>query len=161
MFTIEPRQRNDDQSPHRPGRSSVTCLYRCGNACAQEAPNCSGNEYFGDMMRSAVSRRGVLRAGAVVGVAGLVAPALSGGPAAAAPRSKAPSKGFAPGLGFSTVPPNVIDDVVVPTGYDKKVVIAWGDPVLKGAPAFDVHAQTAAAQRRQFGFNNDFLGLLP
>ncbi len=96
MFTIEPRK-NDDQSPHRPGRSSVTCLYRCGNACAQEAPNCSGNEYFGDMMRSAVSRRGVLRAGAVVGVAGLVAPALSGGPAAAAPRSKRAVEGVRAG----------------------------------------------------------------
>ena len=68
MFTIEPRKKHDEQSPHRPGRSSVTCLYRCGNACAQAAPNCSDNEYFGDMMRSAVSRRGLLRAGAVVGV---------------------------------------------------------------------------------------------
>ena len=163
MFTIEPRQKkHDEQSSHRPGRSSVTCLYRCGNACAQAAPNCSDNEYFGDMMRSAVSRRGLLRAGAVVGVAGLVAPALTSSPAAAATAAtKAPSKGYAPGLGFATVPPNVIDDVVVPTRYDKKVVIAWGDPLFKGVPAFDVHAQTAEAQRGQFGFNNDFLGLLP
>ena len=161
MFTIEPRQKHNEQSPHRPGRSSVTCLYRCGNACAQAAPNCSDNEYFGDMMRSAVSRRGLLQAGAVVGVAGLLTPALSGGSAAAATSAKKPPAGFAPGLGFATVPPNLIDDVVVPTGYDQKVVIAWGDPLFKGVPAFDVHAQTAKAQRGQVGFNNDFLGLLP
>ncbi len=162
MFTIEPRQKHDD-SPHRPGRSSLTCLYRCGNACAQAAPNCSDNEYFGDMMRSAVSRRGLLRAGAVVGVAGLAAPALVGAPATAATATATTKKsmGFAPGLDFATVPPNVVDDVVVPAGYDKKVVIAWGDPLFKGVPAFDVHAQTAEAQRGQFGFNNDFLGLLP
>ncbi len=41
-------------------------------------------------------------------------------------------------------------------------MISWGgDPVLPGAPAFDVTKQTAAAQRQQFGFNNDFAGLLP
>ncbi len=40
-------------------------------------------------------------------------------------------------------------------------MISWGDPVLPNAPKFDVKAQTAAAQRGQFGFNNDFAGLLP
>ena len=33
--------------------------------------------------------------------------------------------------------------------------------MLPNAPQFDVKAQTAAAQRGQFGFNNDFAGLLP
>ena len=33
--------------------------------------------------------------------------------------------------------------------------------MLPNAPKFDVKAQTAAAQRGQFGFNNDFAGLLP
>ncbi len=162
MFTIE------DRSAHNSGRSSLTCLYRCGNACANDAPNCSDNEYFGDMMRAAVSRRSVLRAGAVVGAVGLAAPVLGGGSAAAATRgSAAPTTGlkasprFAPGLDFATVAPNVVDDVVIPEGFEKGVVIGWGDPLFKGVPAFDVHAQTAEAQRKQFGFNNDYLALLP
>ena len=48
-----------------------------------------------------------------------------------------------------------------PDGYKQSVVIRWGDPVLDGAPKFDVANQTGAAQRGQFGFNNDFAGLLP
>ena len=42
-----------------------------------------------------------------------------------------------------------------------QVLIRWGDPVLAGAPAFDPANQTAAAQEKQFGYNNDYLGLHP
>jgi secreted PhoX family phosphatase len=58
------------------------------------------------------------------------------------------------------VPPNTIDAVSVPGGYDQKVVIRWGDPLFKGVPQFDVNNQTPQRQQQQFGFNNDFLGLL-
>ena len=64
-------------------------------------------------------------------------------------------------MNFTAVAPNIEDAVVIPQGYQQAVVISWGDPVLPGAPAFDVTKQTAAAQRQQFGFNNDFAGLLP
>ena len=64
-------------------------------------------------------------------------------------------------MNFASVAPNSDDAVVVADGYDQGVVIRWGDPVLPGAPPFDLANQTAAAQRGQFGFNNDFLGLLP
>ncbi|MEJ7633269.1 PhoX family phosphatase [Aeromicrobium sp.] len=93
-------------------------------------------------------------------------PALSGQSAAAAAvtsrrKDKPSGPAFSRGLEFTSVPPNVADDVIVPAGYDKGVVIAWGDPLFRGVPKFDVQAQTAEAQRGQFGFNNDFLGLLP
>ena len=39
-------------------RSSLTCTYKCGNACAGDCTNESDNPYFGDLM----SRRGVLKA---------------------------------------------------------------------------------------------------
>ncbi|GAA0382180.1 PhoX family protein [Micromonospora gifhornensis] len=54
-----------------------------------------------------------------------------------------------------------LDTFVVPNGYDHAVLIRWGDPVVPGAPAFDLRRQTAAAQARQFGYNNDFVGVLP
>ena len=41
------------------GRSAMTCLYRCGNACDHPVPNESDNEYFGDLAAGQFSRRGV------------------------------------------------------------------------------------------------------
>ncbi|MFC0526784.1 PhoX family protein [Phytohabitans kaempferiae] len=153
------------------GRSAMTCMYRCGNACDHPVPNESENPYFGDVVQAEVSRRGVVRAGAVgalvLGFAGAgaaaAAPALAApGGAGAAPDVEAlkasPTKGA---LTFSTIPPNRLDNFVVPNGYDHSVVIRWGDPVVPGAPAFNLNRQTVHAQSKQFGYNNDFVAVLP
>ena len=66
----------------------------------------------------------------------------------------------AKGMRFESVQPNEKDEVVVPAGYETSVLIAWGDPVYEDAPEFDPNNQTAAAAARQFGFNNDFAGLM-
>ncbi|MGM1065017.1 PhoX family protein [Saccharothrix sp. Mg75] len=155
--------------PNHPlGRSAVTCKFRCGDACAHEAPNSSGNTYFGDVVGEVVRRRGLLKAGAVLAVAGAGAGLLGAGTAAADPRRPDADADRdlgggrrQDGLNFTAVTPNTEDRVVVPDGYDQSVVIRWGDPVLPGAPAFDFDRQTAAAQAKQFGFNNDFCGLVP
>ena len=47
------------------------------------------------------------------------------------------------------------------SGYAVDVVAHWGDPILKDAPAFDVHNQTPEAAAQQFGYNCDYVGLLP
>jgi len=54
-----------------------------------------------------------------------------------------------------------LDEVVVPADYDYRVVVRWGDPVLRDAPRFDVRNQTAVAQSRQFGYNCDYVAVLP
>ncbi|MGD7787300.1 PhoX family protein [Propionibacteriaceae bacterium Y1700] len=145
-------------------RSSMTCEYKCANACFHEVPNTSDNAYFGDILNAAVSRRGMLRATAVVGVAGAVAG--SGAELAAADPGKGKGNGrgtHKPGRGhqFDAVAPNTEDAIVVPEGYEQDIVIRWGDPLFSGVPEFDIDAQTAAAQRQQFGYNNDFLGVFP
>jgi uncharacterized protein len=149
-------------TPTQPaGRTAMTCQYRCGNACAHDAPNTSDNPYFGDVVSGIVSRRGMLKAGAVL-AAGAGAVVAGGLPAAAAPSSDDRHGQRGPrGVNFTPVAPNIEDRVVIPDGYEQNVVIRWGDPVLPGAPAFDFASQTAAAQAKQFGFNNDYCCLMP
>ena len=153
-------------------RSSITCTYKCGNACFGECKNTSDNAYFGDLM----SRRTALKA------SGLAVATVSGGAALAATAPAAAAQGSSdffnglssaigsssnedvklvslPGMQFSPVAPNTNDAVTIPAGYDQSVLIAWGDPVVEGAPEFDINNQTAADAEKQFGFNNDFAGL--
>jgi hypothetical protein len=155
------------------GRDAMTCLYRCGNACDHPVPNTSGNPYLGDVVATGLSRRGVVRAGAVgalvLGFGGAAAAAAAPATAAPTPAAAPPApavarsaaRGRAGALGFKPIPPNKLDNLIVPNGYDSAVVIRWGDPVLPGAPGLDVTKQTAARQSRQFGYNNDYVGVLP
>lgn len=145
---------------HPGGRSAMTCRYRCGSACAHPAPNRSANPYLGDVITTALSRRSVLRAVAVVGATGVAGAALAT-PAAAQPAERrAVPGGPARGLNFSSVAPNTADAVTVAEGYEQQVVIRWGEPLLAGAPAFAPGGQSAAAQAQQFGYNCDYLAVL-
>ncbi len=48
----------------------------------------------------------------------------------------------------------------VPTGYTADVLLRWGDPLFEDSPPFDPMRQSEAAQLRQFGYNNDYLGFV-
>ncbi|MEV7433525.1 PhoX family protein [Streptomyces griseoviridis] len=158
---------------HPGGRSALTCRFRCGDACFQEVPNTTSNAYVGDVIAGAIGRRSMMRAAAAVTVVAAAGSATVAGarPATAATADsvagsgarKKPGHGSraARGLRFDAVAPNTADAVTVPDGYRQNVVVRWGDPILRGAPAFDPEKQTAASQAGQFGYNNDFLALLP
>ncbi|WP_018529372.1 PhoX family protein [Streptomyces sp. HmicA12] len=165
-------------SGHSGGRSALTCRFRCGDACFHEVPNTSDNEYVGDVIAGALSRRSMVRAAAVVTVAAAAGSAVVGAGATPASASsydhdhdhdhdRGHDHGHgheaqgARGLRFAPVAPNTADTVTVPAGHEQNVVIRWGEPILRGAPAFDAEKQTAKAQAGQFGYNNDFLSLLP
>ncbi|GLW50559.1 hypothetical protein Stsp02_62200 [Streptomyces sp. NBRC 14336] len=160
-----PIVRTSDGS-HPGGRSAMTCRFRCGDACFHEVPNTTANPYVGDVIAGALSRRGVMRAAAVVTAAtaaGVAAPAAAAPqkhPHPHPPHKPGPERG-ARGLRFTPVAPNTRDAVTVPQGYGQNVVIRWGEPILRGAPAFNPEKQTAKAQAQQFGYNCDFLSLLP
>src|SRR5690606_3924341 len=49
----------------------------------------------------------------------------------------------------------------VAEGYDAEGLLRWGDKVFADAAEFDPPNQTEAAQERQFGDNNDFVGFIP
>ncbi|TFV52530.1 PhoX family phosphatase [Blastococcus sp. TF02A-35] len=143
-------------------RSHATCFYKCGNACDSPIPNQTDNPTFAEVVQTAFSRRNMLKA------AGIGALVVAAGPAlpAAAHDQKGPGGGRGNGgsrgaLTFQPVAQNLEDELIVPTGYGYSVVMRWGDPVEKGAPAFAVDAQTPEAQAKQFGYNCDYIGFLP
>ncbi len=99
-----------------------------------------------------LSRRSLLKGGAAT-----VALAGTGTPLAARPAHAAsPST-----LTFEELARGRDEQLHVAPGYDHQVLIRWGDKVLADAPDWDSQNQTAEAQSRQFGFNNDFVGFLP
>lgn len=141
--------------PHG-SRDQITCHFRCGNACDKPEPNRSGAGHVRDEIATVIQRRTVLQ-GAAVGAGTLALGGLLGEPAAAA-AAPTPEAGLGK-LAFTAVKPNRRDAVVVPQGFAQNVVIRWGDPVLPGAPAFDAAAQSPEAAAKQFGFNNDYVGM--
>ena len=64
-------------------------------------------------------------------------------------------------LSFAPIAPNSLDVVTLAPGYISQVLLRWGDPILSGAPAFNIASQTPESQKAQFGFNSDFIGFFP
>ena len=145
-------------------RSPVTCALKCDNACAGETCNTSSNSYFRDIASATMSRRAALGLGAAGALAVALGSAVtSAEPASAAGLSKAAKEGFGKSkLQFTAIKPvdAAVDAVTVPDGFTWQPVIRWGDPLFSDSPDFDINKQTAAAQARQFGYNNDYTDIL-
>ncbi len=112
-----------------------------------------------DVIDARLSRRGVLRGLAVAAAAG--AAVAGGGPLGLAERALAQARSGVSSLAFKEVPHGLDDKLHVAPGYNARVLIRWGDKVLKDAPAFDIARQTGAAQAGQFGYNADFIAYMP
>ena len=117
--------------------------------------NVSNNPSLDDVVAARFDRRGILK-----GALGIAAIAAASGPLAIAAAGRARTETESR-FKFADIGPGGDRDQHVAAGYDADVLIRWGDPVLAGAPAFDPLNQTAAAQRLQFGYNNDYVGYLP
>ncbi|WP_426938771.1 PhoX family protein [Pseudarthrobacter sp. S3] len=147
-------------------RSAVTCALKCDNACSGDVCNTSANSYFRDIASASMSRRAALGFGAAGALAVVLGsaitsaePAVAGGPGLA-PAAK---EGFAKSkLKFTPIAPvdAAVDAFTVPEGFTWQPVIRWGDPIFNGTPDFDLNNQTAAAQEKQFGYNNDYTDIL-
>ncbi|MDH3282702.1 MAG: PhoX family phosphatase [Gammaproteobacteria bacterium] len=64
-------------------------------------------------------------------------------------------------LRFAEVSHGRDETLHVPPGYHAQVVLRWGDPLFPASPDFDPARQSAASQRLQFGYNNDYVVYLP
>ena len=135
-------------------RSPVTCRLKCADACLGPECNQSANPTFRSVVQTAFSRRALL-GGAAAGAVAIATTSFDRPTAAVAATGSA-------GLPFEPIAPvdASVDAFVVPRGYQWAPLIRWGDPVLAGAPVFDIAAQSPAAQALQFGYNNDYLDIL-
>ena len=113
-----------------------------------------GQPTIGDVINERFSRRGVLRG--MLGTAAIAGIATSV-PALLSHEAKAAG---APRFIFEEISHGVDETHHVADGYNADVLIRWGDPLHADAPAFDPHNQSADAQEKQFGYNNDYIGFV-
>lgn len=120
----------------------------------------AGAATIGDVIGQRLSRRGFLGGlGAVSGLA--LAGCTTGQAAPAALEADAAETMAEAAFRFDEIARGMDGGHHVAAGYDADVLIRWGDPLFADSPAFDPMNQTAAAQRRQFGYNNDYIGHVP
>jgi hypothetical protein len=120
--------------------------------------NDSANPTLGEVIATRFNRRDLLRGAlAVTAISATVSPIAL----AVADKAQAQGANTTPSFNFKEVTAGSDEKHYVAEGYDADVLIRWGDPVLPGAPAFDPMKQSAAAQKMQYGYNNDFVGYFP
>lgn len=124
-------------------------------AAENAGSNPSAAPTMGDLIAERLSRRDLIQGLAAVSVAAELAWPRA---LAAAPTQSGPAQSF-DFVELSVAPGSPTHHVA--DGYDADILIRWGDAVLPGAPPFAPGRADAAAQARQFGYNNDFLGFLP
>ncbi len=111
-------------------------------------------ETMQDVLTRRWSRRGVVKGGLATGlVLTLGAPALK---TAAQDEELAVNA-----LGFEPIVLDEGNELVVAPGHVALPFLRWGDPIIAGAPEWDIANQSAASQERQFGYNCDWIGFMP
>lgn len=113
-----------------------------------------GARTIGDIIEARLSRRGFL--GGMAATSGL----LAAGCATTQVNDSAQSPG-AQTFSFEEITRGMDKTHHVPAGYETDLIIRWGDPLFDDSPAFDPDNQSEAAQLKQFGYNNDYLGFVP
>src|SRR5262249_19446085 len=116
------------------------------------AVNPTDNRTMGEIIAARFSRRGFLMGSlAVSAIAATVSPLAL----VAADEARA-AEGSA--FKFDELEASIDDKHHVAPGYDADVLLRWGDPLFADSPEFDPAKQSAAAQAKQFGYNNDYVG---
>lgn len=143
-----------DQTPSRH-------IFRTSQLEEADGPglNPTGNRTMGEIISARFSRRGFLRGSmAVTAITATVSPLAM---LAAAGDAQAQSAVEGSAFNFPEVKAGVDADHHVAEGYDADILLRWGDKIFADSPEFDPTKQSEAAQERQFGYNNDFVGFIP
>lgn len=118
-----------------------------------------GAPTIGDIVERRLSRRGFL--GGLTAVSGLALAACAVRPEDAATAATQEMPRPAPAFSFPEIARGMDQFHHVAEGYNAALLLRWGDALWEDSPPFDPLNQTAEAQRRQFGYNNDFIGFVP
>ena len=133
--------------------------------------NPSAAPCFQDVVSARLSRRTVVRGGALAAAAGFMTTSLlADTPAAHAATEQTAGQGRRGRglLGFQPIPLSKGDEVVVPIGYSAVPFIPWGTPIqpdgprfVPGTPPFVAGGNTAADQEQQIGMHHDGMHFFP
>jgi uncharacterized protein len=119
------------------------------------ASNPTENLTMGEIISARFSRRDLLRGSLAVAAIS----AIIGTRALAA--IEQPAKRASPAVfDFPEIEAGVDQTHHLAGGYNAQILLRWGDPLFPDAPEFDPLAQTADKQRRQFGYNTDYVGYI-
>jgi secreted PhoX family phosphatase len=124
----------------------------------------SQSRFFADILESRFNRRGLLSGAAKLISAGTFAAGIRAGQPDAASSASSQSDNSAAKdfrLQFEPIATSRVDFVTIAAGYRVGLLIKWGDPLFMDSPAHDPMSQSAAAQAKQFGYNNDWMGYFP
>jgi hypothetical protein len=123
-----------------------------------QGTNSSANATLGEVIATRYGRRDILKGAlGVTAIAATVSPLAI----AMAERAAAQATNTTPSFNFKEITAGSDERHYVAEGYDADILMRWGDPVTADAPPFEPMNQTAAAQAKQFGYNNDFVGYIP
>lgn len=112
---------------------------------------------IGDVINARYGRRDLLKG--MLGVSATTA--LFGTSALIAPTEAAAGSHGAGRYNFEELTWGNDETHHIAEGYDADILLRWGDPITADAPEFDVMNQSAEAQLKQFGYNNDYVGFTP
>jgi secreted PhoX family phosphatase len=104
---------------------------------------------FDELINKNMSRRNILKSGGAIGATGF----LGGVSPLVGAVTQATSL-----MSFKQVAANAMDTITLPEGYTHDVLVAWGDPIVKGGAKFST-TNTAAEQVTQYGDNTDGMSL--
>ncbi len=117
--------------------------------------NPSQNLTMGDIINLRFSRRSFLQ-----GTLAVSAIATTISPLALMIADEAHAEA-ASAFNFNEIEVGIDENHHLAAGYDAQVLMRWGDRIFADAPEFDPMKQTAEAQSKQFGYNNDYVGFIP
>jgi secreted PhoX family phosphatase len=144
-----------DQIVRSAAEPEVSNLTETREAREDIGRNCSTAPTMGDIINRRYSRRAFM--GGSLAVAAIAATVS---PLALLTADDARAETASP-FDFTEIEAGVDETHHVAEGYDANILMRWGDKVFADAPEFDPRNQTAAAQARQFGYNNDYIGFIP
>jgi secreted PhoX family phosphatase len=107
---------------------------------------------FQDLLEKRIKRRTFL--GSAVAAGGYMALATSA-------LAGVPAKGAVGPFDFTEIPHDMAETDRVAKEFLSQVLIRWGDPLFADSPAFNPAAMDSQAQKKQFGYNNDFIAFMP